>query len=332
MNVFKYRGGSFERDLQSISEDYFWAPSRHDLNDPFEGLFDDSFLNFQLDAILKILGNKKAEDTRQESFKKSLRDLLAYVDICGIYSLSKTPLEELLWAHYGDSHKGFCLGYDLDKLIEFDLDDYRYFDVTYSNRPQSIDFSTVYGEEPSQILRVMLGMKSKAWEYEKEVRIVPSRSGKHHYDYRALKSVYFGARMPENQKLLMMEKLQGRGISYFNVFLKAGSYRLQTEKVDDRYHGVKKYLDCLAEVDDYAIPNLSIDDQYKAYEEYLNKAAEIVRREPYCNKIELVEFSSSQGSPENPVIFVQYKMNGEKWKNHYLTIPEIDDQYIKLES
>ena len=137
MNVFKYRGGNFERDLKSISEDYFWAPSRHDLNDPFEGLFDDSFLNFQLDMILEILGNKKTEDSNQESLKKSLSDLLAYVDICGIYSLSKTPLEELLWAHYGDSHKGFCLEYDLDKLIEFDLEDHRYFDVTYSNRPQS---------------------------------------------------------------------------------------------------------------------------------------------------------------------------------------------------
>lgn len=332
MKVYKYRGGCFERDLQSLSEDFFWAPTRHNLNDPFEGLFDDSFMNFQFDAMFKLLGSSKELDSHQESLRASLSDLLSYVDKCGIYSLSKTPLEELLWAHYGDSHKGFCLEYDLDKLIEFDLEDYRYFDVSYSNSPQSIDFSSVFAQEPYKVLGAMLGVKSKAWEYEKEIRITPSSSGKHHYDYRALRSVYFGLRMPEEEKTLMMEKLQGRGISYFNIILKAGSYNLLTEKLEDEYHGVSKYLDSLAEVEEYAIPQLSANDKYKAYEEYLYKAAEIVRREPYCNKIELVAFSSSHGNPENPIVFVQYQRNSGKVINHYLTISEIDEQYKKLDS
>jgi len=327
MKVFKYRGGSFDRDLQSLTENFFWAPTRHDLNDPFEGLFDDSFLSFQLDAMFKFFGRTSRLDSHQASLLASLKELLAYVDKCGIFSLSKTPLEELLWAHYGDSHKGFCLEYDLEKLIEFDLNDYRYFDVTYSNTPQSIDFSSVCGNDPSKVLKAMLGSKSNAWEYEKEIRVVPSKSGKHHYDYRALTSVYFGARMSEDQKVLMMEKLQGRGVSYFTIVLKAGSYVLQAEELVDKYQGVKKYMDGLAEVEDHAIRELPVNDKYKKYEEYLHKAAEIVRREPYCNKIELVEFSSSRGNPENPVVFVQYRRNGEKWVNHYLTICEIDKQY-----
>lgn len=330
MKVFKYRGGSFERDMQSLSEDYFWAPTRHNLNDPFEGLFDDSFLNFQLDTMFKLFGSRKGLDSHQESLRASLLDLLSYVDKCGIYSLSKTPLEELLWAHYADSHRGFCLEYDLDKLVEFDIEDYKYIDVSYSNNPQSIDILKVIGQDSYEIIRCMLGIKSEAWEYEKEIRIVPSRSGKHHYDYRALKSVYFGLRMPDTQKDLLMEKLQGRGISYFNIIMQEGSYCLLSEELEDKYHGAINYLSSLAEIGEHAIPELSADDKYKSYEEYLHKAAEIVRREPYCNKIELVEFSSTLGNPENPVIFVQYQRNNTRWKNHYLTISEIAEKYKKL--
>lgn len=42
----------------------------------------------------------------------------------GIYSLSKPkenetfPCNELLWAHYANSHKGFCIEYDLDILLK----------------------------------------------------------------------------------------------------------------------------------------------------------------------------------------------------------------------
>src|SRR5690606_5881509 len=111
------------------------------------------------------------------------------------------------------------------------------------------------------------------------------------------------------------------------IALKAESYALQTEELVDKYQGVKKYMDGLAEVEEHAIRELPVDDKYKEYEEYLHKAAEIVRREPYCSKIELVEFSPSRGNPESPVVFVQYKRNGEKWVNQYLTIREIEDQY-----
>ena len=38
----------------------------------------------------------------------------------GIYSLSRTPYDELMWSHYGESHEGFCIEYDLERLIGAD--------------------------------------------------------------------------------------------------------------------------------------------------------------------------------------------------------------------
>ena len=39
MLVYKYRGGSFKRDLQSLKNDTFWASNTKQLNDPYEGLY-----------------------------------------------------------------------------------------------------------------------------------------------------------------------------------------------------------------------------------------------------------------------------------------------------
>ncbi|PAU93420.1 hypothetical protein CK503_11850 [Aliifodinibius salipaludis] len=49
MEVYKYRGGTehtFERDLDALENNYFWAPTYSELNDPCETLIiADTFKN-----------------------------------------------------------------------------------------------------------------------------------------------------------------------------------------------------------------------------------------------------------------------------------------------
>jgi hypothetical protein len=44
MNVYKYRFGS-KRDLDSLQQNYFYAPNSLELNDPYEGIFIDEILD-----------------------------------------------------------------------------------------------------------------------------------------------------------------------------------------------------------------------------------------------------------------------------------------------
>ncbi|PLT25533.1 DUF2971 domain-containing protein [Pseudoalteromonas sp. MelDa3] len=100
MRVYKYRGGEFERDLESLSENYFWAPTRTSLNDPCEGFFEDQNVNSELDTIFKVFARGDSGTANAlENVKIVLKELLGFVDKSGIYSLSQTPLDELLWAH-----------------------------------------------------------------------------------------------------------------------------------------------------------------------------------------------------------------------------------------
>src|SRR6187551_1893931 len=198
MRVFKYRGGAFERDLEALKENLFWAPTRDQLNDPCEGLFDKDRIHNELELIKRLLGRGRAGI--ESSFGNvigALNNLFGFVDRSGIYSLSKTPIEELLWAHYAASHTGFCVEYDLDELIKYEKQDYEKIEVQYLKSPLSVSFNNLGHEGHSAILKVMFGVKSKAWEYENEIRIVTSFSGRHSYDFRALKAIYFGLRMPE---------------------------------------------------------------------------------------------------------------------------------------
>ena len=54
--------------------------------------------------------------------------------------------------------------------------------------------------------------------------------------------------------------------------------------------------------------------------EYLTKAAELVRRDPYCKEVELVDFSGSRSKPDEPVIFVN------RVRTYYDILMKLDDE------
>lgn len=92
----------------------------------------------------------------------------------GIYSLSKTVLDELLWAYYADSHTGFCIEYDLEKLGELTRIAGS-FDVAYQDIIPQIQFDMLIrdrDESIAEILKLTSGTKSKRWRHEDEIRIM----------------------------------------------------------------------------------------------------------------------------------------------------------------
>jgi hypothetical protein len=66
------------------------------------------------------------------------------------------------------------------------------------------------------------------------------------------------------------------------------------------------------------------------FKPYLQKMAEIVRREPYCNEVLMVEVSHDKSKPGKPVFFGQYQRSEFRYENLYLSPKEIDEKYIKI--
>lgn len=244
MLVYKYRGGdeqTFLRDIESLENNMYYASSSDELNDPCETLIDSEKFIGQAKSLSKYLGFGNKESL--SLIDKSYRDVLSFDKKMGIYSLSQTHLDELLWAHYGNSHKGFCIEYDLELLIKsYKLDKIYSFPVSYNDKVPNIGLIDVALNNPDDIIRKMGGFKSNRWAYEKEFRIITNKFGLQSYNFEAVKSIFFGLRMSDSHKIELMNRLKGRGINYFQVEQVPVSYNFNTKPIEDINRSEVTYL------------------------------------------------------------------------------------------
>lgn len=246
MKVYKYRGIYdeiiFERDLNSIQKNNFWGANFQTLNDPCETIITSDTLIKQSKFILPIFGKDSKE--KFGPVMDALNSLLSHTQKIGIYSLSKTYIDELLWAHYANSHNGYCIQYDFETLLKSYKSDKVYsFPVIYKKQPPSIDFyNIIKSNESNDLIQKMAGYKSIRWKYEEEIRIVTEDYGKHSYDYNAVKGIYFGLRMSEKHKNEIMKRLKGRGINYYQIEQISKTYKFSIIQVPDNYGNEITYL------------------------------------------------------------------------------------------
>ena len=289
MKLYKYRYGS-KRDLESLQNNYFYVPHAATLNDPSENLFNEQDVYAELGTFETLSGLSTLD------IKKQVEDLCQKVRAeVGIFSLSKIFNDELLWAYYADSHSGFSIEYDFEKIADLRAFSSA-FEVEYADKRPKLKLDNfIQGGEKAieDFLKITVGTKSKKWKHEKEFRICIEPFGRFIYDYRAVKAIYFGMRMPKLKKDLakdnnkrpdslakvcqqqVMEVLKGRGVKYYQMKLKPDSYEIECQEVEDMYKSAKKYKDKT-----HIIPRNQID--YNDYghgieKYYFDKVAQIIR-------------------------------------------------------
>ncbi|NME02388.1 DUF2971 domain-containing protein [Aeromonas sp. DNRA1] len=145
------------------------------LNDPFEKTIS-----------TQIINQFKKQTNGAKGITELQKECESYLKACGIVSLTETHRNLLMWAHYGNDHKGVCIGYDDDflsslnnrkipnsrpfkyKPVKVNYDRVRFDENT--DQFNSEDQNTLLNE----ILVKTLTTKSDDWIYEKEHRcIVP---------------------------------------------------------------------------------------------------------------------------------------------------------------
>ena len=93
----------------------------------------------------------------------------------GIFSLSEKPDCPVMWSHYGDEHRGICVGYSVPGNSRCDLQEVRYDgsrEVAASMIKAMLDCDP---NARQHVDRAVLLRKAKGWEYEKEWRLIGSR-------------------------------------------------------------------------------------------------------------------------------------------------------------
>jgi len=95
-----------------------------------------------------------------------------------------------MWAHYGDDHKGFCLGFEWSEYTPFFGSAQQ---VRYQDALPHID---VFNAEDGQQVDLLFLTKFTDWQHEREWRIVDPESGPglQTYPEELLRTVIFGCR------------------------------------------------------------------------------------------------------------------------------------------
>lgn len=189
--VFKYRSWTDNNHKNLLLKNQLFFTSPKDFNDPFDYKIpiDFSLLDSE-EKLLAYLSAKRNESQDEfsaealeqalKNFEKRLRTELPQVqehfnklyfegvdNYYGVLSLSERWDSILMWSHYGDFHRGFCVGFWEEKIRNtFIATGGR---VSY---PPENDFPRL--NPIGDFLQNMLQQshaKSKEWEYEKEYRL-----------------------------------------------------------------------------------------------------------------------------------------------------------------
>lgn len=147
-------------------------------------------------------------------------------------------LNELMWAHYADAHKGVCIKYHFPNAItrhpKCGQTVLAYFrDVRYSNDVYNT------GKEGTITMHDAFFLKSKAWEYENEVRYLYfDHNGNSDYAQvnipDCVSAVYFGLKCPEEERQFIMKLLEGKKWVHRYVKLVDGIDKRPKEFVEEK--------------------------------------------------------------------------------------------------
>lgn len=334
MKVYKYRGG-LQRDLESLKNNQFYAAQPCMLNDPIEMIFYSEKATREIKILKLLYANPKHSGDELDDALKNLEHIALK---CGIFSLSQCHTNELLWAHYANSHQGFCIEYDLDLLVcaykrHGNKLDFFPIEIAYLAHPDEADlkFSILENNDEKSLFKKFFGFKSKAWQYEQEIRIVTNRFGSFSYPFRAVRAIYFGVKIMPEQITEVMSTLQGRDISYYQMTVQSNSFQLIAIPITDQYASAEKYRHPIAPIAEGAICEDTLGQDYEAYKPYLYKIAEIARREPGC-KIVITAARSTLSTPNAPVFYARYEDQiGNLMLTLTLTLEQIDQLYNQID-
>ncbi len=164
-------------------------------------------------------------------------------------------LNELMWAHYADSHKGICIKYKFPSNLTVSAIDKKDY-VTYFKDVEYISNLEKYSNQNSINMNDAFFAKGKSWEYENELRFLyckpTSNENLNHISLpipNCIEAVYFGVKCSDEDKQTIKNILKGRKcISY--KYQIGNTKKIKEEKdiefyqmkIDDKKFGVIKAI------------------------------------------------------------------------------------------
>lgn len=177
----------------------------------------------------------------------------------GVCCFSSAYDNPLLWSHYGDQHKGICIGYRIDKLTREPPQKMEYGGSRIIHTSLIADALLNQNTDAQQALdNSTLLRKAPPWEYEKEWRMIGDRGA--HNSTLILSDITFGLRCSDAFRYTIYKAFEQRkDINFFDMWEVRGTFDLKREPVDTgemcayyprNHHSIMKAFSDISALDD----------------------------------------------------------------------------------
>ncbi len=150
----------------------------------------------------------------------------------GIVSLAERANCPLMWSHYGDQHKGVCIGYSIPARAAGDL-----HKISYGGSRQiaaSAVAAMLDGDEDARrkVDDAVLTKKAIDWRYEREWRLIGPRGPQD--SPLEMEEVVFGMRCSHTVKFAIVKALAGRSrpVRFYEIRERHGRFLLGRYALD----------------------------------------------------------------------------------------------------
>ncbi len=240
--LYKYRNYSAKSLEIFIKREVYFA-NPQSLNDPFDCRIDIVDSLNQVTKAVKPQHNAGASSLiNLRNNSQFLGEIQSDLTGLGIFSLSKDPMNVLMWSHYAANHSGFCIGFKLsEKFTEFNATEeiIGCVPVRYTKNNPFVDYFRKIAKTKSRPELVWQtlhtdGMTSKAqaWSYEQEVRVLRKKPGPVSFFSNELVEVIFGLSMPKESRETIQKLLSAP--EWHHVHIKE-VYRINGFKLGIRF-------------------------------------------------------------------------------------------------
>ena len=255
--LYKYYKFS-SNNKNNLEKSVIWLSYPEKFNDPYDCALTYSsldllnhFFSKEPDDIDNLLKNYNLPDDERTvmrermvefsriSIKKSTEEIdLALIDltkkttIISCFSEKKDSI--IMWSHYADNHKGFCVEYNFKSLPYSDWITLLLYPVIYQDELLDVtEYMKKKNEYTNNLFSVRAAItKSKKWEHEKEWRMVmPFEFFKHEIEWPIPRptSIYAGAKIELKNKEFLMRYCEKTKVPLFYSKMNRHMFKIDFE-------------------------------------------------------------------------------------------------------
>jgi hypothetical protein len=158
--------------IESLEKDYIYLSNPKDFNDPFD--------------CNRNLIKERQKELSEWDYVEILND----ISDMGIACFSENEMEPLLWSHYTNSYRGFCIKFNVASLIKDQGVTVKLKRVIYSDAPEVISQNHPFSSYYQYLLKL------SNWNYEQEWRLLCQNPGnsvnRFYYDRNCIEEISVG--------------------------------------------------------------------------------------------------------------------------------------------